>query len=338
MDIRSIAKHLGISISTVSSVITGRGYVSPHMRARVEEYLRQVDYQPNYVARSLRKRESRIVGFIMPDMGNHFYCDLSRGAEDYLSSQDYRLVVSDSREDWERQREYLMSFSRMMIDGVILVPSLGTDAQIESIPTLARNLPIVYVDRSPPIPPVDAVMIDNVQASADVTRYLIGLGHRRIGILTESLNLLSAIDRLAGYQYALRDCGLEEDSSLIYCGGNTKELAHLAALRMLDHPQPPSAAIICNNPMTLGVLAALRERGINCPAQFSIIGFDDSEWSEYLDPPLTTVHQPALEMGAVAAEILLNRLRNTSPRPPATTHLRYRLIERGSSAPPSERT
>src|SRR6202167_5620356 len=117
--ISSIAKYLGVSVSTVSTVINGHGYVSPKMRERIERYLREVDYQPNYLARSLRKRETRIIGLIVPDFADSFYSYLSRGAEDFLKSEDYQLIVADSRETWKRQRDYIQTFCRMMTDGIL---------------------------------------------------------------------------------------------------------------------------------------------------------------------------------------------------------------------------
>jgi LacI family transcriptional regulator len=331
--ISSIAKHLGVSVSTVSAVISGRGYVSAQMRERIEGYLREVDYQPNYLARGLRKRETRIIGFIVPDFANSFYSFLLRGAEDFLKSEDYQLVVADSREDWKRQRDYIETFCRMMIDGILLVPCLATNAQIKSIPDLVRDRPLVYLDRSPLRSPVDSVMIDNDQAGFAATHYLIGMGHSRIAIITEPLNLLSAMDRLKGYRRALRTHGIKIDHNLIFTGGNTKESAYDIGLSLLDSKRRPTAIVVCNNLMTLGFLAALRDRNIACPGQFSVVGFDDCDWSEHVQPSLTVIKQPALEMGAAAANTLLDRIRDKTPRPSKTTLLGFHLIPRMSAAP-----
>ena len=332
--ISSIAKHLGVSVSTVSTVINGRGYVSAKMRERIEKHLREVDYQPNYLARSLRKRETRIIGLIVPDFANSFYSYLSRGAEDFLKSEDYQLIVADSRENWKRQRDYIETFCRMMTDGILLVPCLATSAQIESIPSLVRDRPLVYLDRSPLRPPVDSVMIDNVRACFEATDHLIGLGHSRIAIITEPLNLLSAADRLKGYRRALKTHGIKADPSLICTGGNTKESAFQIGLSLLAGKRRPTAVVICNNQMTLGFLAALRERNIACPEQLSVVGFDDCDWSEHVQPSLTVIQQPALEMGATSARILLGRVKDKTSSPYKTTLLGFHLIPRMSTAPP----
>jgi LacI family transcriptional regulator len=332
--ISSIAKDLGVSVSTVSAVINGRGYASPKMRERIEKHLRKVDYQPNYLARSLRKRETRIIGLIVPDLVNSFYSYLSRGVEDFLKSEDYLFIVADSRENWKRQRDYIQTFCRMMTDGILLVPCLATSAQIESIPSLVRDRPLVYLDRSPLRPPVDSVMIDNERASFEATDHLIGMGHSRIAIITEPLNLLSAADRLKGYRCALKTRGIKVDPSLVCAGSNTKESAYDIGLRLLTGKRMPTAVVICNNQMTLGFLAALRDRNIACPEQLSVVGFDDCDWSEHIQPALTVIVQPALEMGTTAARILLDRITDKTPRPCKTTLLGFHLISRKSTAPP----
>ena len=330
--IRSIAKHLGVSLSTVSSVINGNGYVSPEMRERISRYLREVDYQPNYVARSLRRQETRMIGLIVPDLSNSFYSRISRGAEDFLLSRDYQLIVADSREDWIRQRNYLMSFNRMRTDGVLLVPSPASDEQIASIPSLVRGQPLVYLDRSPIDHAVDAVLIDNHKASFTATQHLIDKGHRRIAIITEPLNLMCAADRLEGYRRALELSGISEQPRWIRDGRNTKDSAYEIGLELLSGSGRPTAAVICSNLMTLGFLHALREREIACPEQFSLVGFDDCEWSQYVQPALSMIQQPATEIGATAARLLLNRINGSRVDSASTLLLGFELIERASSA------
>jgi LacI family transcriptional regulator len=302
------------------------------MRARIEQYLREVDYQPNHLARSLRRRETRTIGLIVPSLVNSFYADLSRGAEDYLLAQDYQLLVADSREDWNRQQNYLLSFSRMMIDGILLVPAPATDAQIQGIPSLVRGRALVYLDRSPIDSPVDAVLIDNHQAAYAATVHLIEKGHRRIAVITEPLNLLCAVDRLQGYRHAIESHGIQPDPELIHVGGNTRESAYVIGLRLLAQPNPPTAAVICNNQMTLGLLSALRESNVACPQQFSVVGFDECEWSEHIQPALTTISLPANEIGATGAKVLINRLARKSSSAPASTILGFSLVVRSSTS------
>ncbi len=330
--IRQIARQLNVSISTVSAVINQRGYVSDGMRTRVEKALRDMNYRPNNVARSLRLQATRMIGLIVPDLANTFYAHLMRGAESYLATLGYRLVVADSQEDWKRQQDYLLSFSGKTADGIILVPCMASDKQIESIPRLIRETPLVYVDRSPLRCEVDSVLVDNSRAAQEATEYLIGLGHRRIGIVTEPLNLLNAAERLHGYRRALRSHRIPVDTGLIRRGDNTEDSGYWRGLELLKLADRPTALIACNNRMTLGVLAALRELELKCPKDISLVGFDDFDWSPYIDPPLTMVRQPAEELGATAAKVVLKRILHPDQDGFQKLLLPTQLILRKSSA------
>jgi LacI family transcriptional regulator len=333
--IRQIAKDLGVSISTVSAVINKRDYVRATLRARIEKALRDADYRPNQIARSLRLRQTRNVALIVPDLANFFYSRLMRGAEDYLAGVGYRLLVVDSREDWERQHDFLLSFSGKVADAIILVPCMATSEQIAKIPGLVRETPLVYVDRSPLQGNVDSVLVDNVRASFEATRHLLQLGHRRIAIISEPLNLLNAADRLLGYQRALQSSGVPEDGELVRTGDNKEDSGYLNGVEFLRLANRPTAILVCNNLMTLGVLAAFRELGVVCPREVSLVGFDDFEWSQFLHPPLTMVRQPALELGAAAAQAVLTRVQDPGQPGPQRVLLHTQLTVRESTAPPN---
>ena len=332
--IREIAERVGVSLSTVSAVVNQRGYVSARMRARIEAALREADYRPHQIARSLRLRETRIIGLIVPDLSNSFYSRLMRGAEDYLARAGYRLLVVDSREDWDRQHDYLVSFSGKMTDGVILVPCMASNEQIAAIPNIVRETPLVYVDRSPLRCHVDSVLIDNARASYQATRHLLDLGHRRVAIITEPLNLLNAADRLNGYKRALQACRIPVDRKLVRMGDNTEDSGYRRGLEVLKLRNRPSAILACNNLMALGVLAALREMDISCPEEASLVGFDDCEWSAFLEPPLTMVRQPASGLGAAAAEAILKRVRHPNHNGTEKVLLSTELIVRRSTCAP----
>jgi DNA-binding LacI/PurR family transcriptional regulator len=331
--IRQIARELGVSISTVSAVLNKRGYVSASMRTRIEKALREADYQPDEIARSLRRRETRTIGLIVPDLGNRFYAHLIRGAEDYFSSAGYRLIVAESREDWQRQKDYLLLFCAKTTDGVILVPSFATDEQIDSIPGLMRGTPLVYVDRSPLQVRLDSVLVDNARAAYEATEHLLKLGHRRVSIITEPLNLLNAADRLRGYKRALRMQRISADPKLIWPGDNREDSGYWGALELFKLAPRPTAVLVCNNRMTLGALAAVRDLRLSCPQEVSLIGFDDFDCAALVDPPLTMVRQPAAELGAAAAKTLLKRM--SDPRRDHFEHviLPTQLVVRESTAP-----
>jgi LacI family transcriptional regulator len=333
--IRQIAKKLKVSTSTVSAVINKNGYVSESLRLRIEKALRDANYRPNQIARSLRLRETRNVALIVPDLANFFYSRLMRGAEDYLAAEGYRLLAVDSREDWKRQQDFLLFFSANVADAVILVPCMASSEQISRIPGIANKTPLVYVDRCPLKCNVDSVLVDNVRAAYEATRHLLELGHRRIAIISEPLNLLNAADRLLGYQRGLHSLGVPMDKELVRTGDNKEDSGYINGLEFLKLARRPTAILACNNLMTLGVLAAFRELGVACPREVSLVGFDDFEWSSFLDPPLTMVRQPALELGAAAAQVVLKRVRNPQPTATERVLLLTQLTVRKSTAAPN---
>jgi len=335
--IREIAKALGVSLSTVSAVINKRHYVSAAMRARVEKALQDANYQPNNIARSLRLRESRTIGLIVPNLAAPFFSGLMRGTEDYLSSAGYRLIVADSREDWKRQEDYLASFAGRITDGIILSTCVASGQQIATIPELVRDVPLVFVDRCPHEAKTICVLVDNARASYGATEHLIGLGHRRIAIITGPLILLNAAERFRGYKRALRAHGIPLDRGLVRTGDTTEDSGYWHGSELLRQANPPTAVLGCSLLATLGVLIAIRELGISCPHDVSLVGFDDFAWSSLLSPPLTMVRQPATELGAAAAKAILKRLRAPNQEMVDKVLLPTQLIVRESTAAPNQR-
>lgn len=334
--ISEIAQQLGVSVSTVSAVLNRRGYVSAAMRARVEQALQDAQYRPNDMARGLRLGQSHTIALIVPDLTNSFFARLMRGAEDYLASLGYRLLIADSREEWGRQREYLISFAARKTDGILLVPCRSTDEQIATIPQLVGSTPVVFVDRSPLSPTVDSVLADNVRAAYAATNHLLELGHRRIAILSESLDLLNAADRLEGYKKALRARRVALDRNLIRFGRDTEDSGYWCGLELFKQAPPPTAVVVCNNLMTLGLLGALRDARLKCPRDVSVVGFDDFEWCPHLSPPLSMVRVPAAELGSAGAKTLMRRLRGAQTQSPESILLPTELILRKSTASPRE--
>jgi LacI family transcriptional regulator len=332
--ISEIARQLGVSVSTVSAVVNRHGYVSSAMRAKVEQALQQAQYRPNDMARGLRLGRSHTIGLIIPDLTNSFFARLMRGAEDYLASLNYRLLIADSREEWSRQREYLCSFAGRKTDGILLVPCRSTDEQLAEIRQLIGSTPLVYVDRSPLNPTADSVLADNVRAGYAATSHLLELGHRRIAILSEPLDLLNGADRLEGYKKALRARRVALDRNLIRFGGDTEDSGYWCGLELFKQATRPTAVVVCNNLMTLGLLGALSGAKLECPGDVSIIGFDDFEWCPHLSPPLSMVRVPAAELGSAAAKALMRRVRGAHVESPQSILLPAELVLRKSTAAP----
>jgi DNA-binding LacI/PurR family transcriptional regulator len=331
--IREVAKAARASVSTISAALNNSDYVSAEMRSRIEEAIRQLKYRPNDLARGLRLQKTHSIAIVVPDLSNNFYVDLVRGAKDYSASVNYTILIGDSRESWEEERNYLDSFHRRRVDGIIRVPAI--EAVSKKLKPILGNLPVVYADRYPAAgdAAIGRVGVDNTLAADKATRYLLSLGHRKIGMISGDTSSGTSADRLKGFLKAMRSAKIKQQRSLIHSGHNDMESGHHHAMQLLESAPRPTAIFCTNNMMALGALAAIQELGLSCPDEISLLGFDDFYWSTLLRPRLTVVRQPARELGTVAARLLIDHLekraKNVTPVLLATE-----LVVRDSCAPP----
>jgi DNA-binding LacI/PurR family transcriptional regulator len=331
--IREVAKAAGASVSTVSAALNNSDYVSVTTRDRIEKAIKRLNYRPNALARGLRLRKTHSIAAVVPDLSNSFYVDLVRGAEDYSATANYTLLIGDSRENWEDERNYLDSFERRRVDGVIRVPALNAPPMKAT--SILGDIPVVYADRFPSIRDarVMKVGVDNIHAAETATRYLISLGHRRIGVIVGDASSGTSSDRLKGYMLELQRAGIRHDPSLIHEGHNDVESGHSQAMQLLTLANRPTAIFCTNNLMALGAFAAIQELGISCPEDVSLLGFDDFYWATLLEPKMTVLSQPAREIGMTAARMLIDQIEGrkniVSPMLLAT-----KLVVRESCCPP----
>jgi LacI family transcriptional regulator len=333
--IREVAKAAGASVSTISAALNNSDYVSARMRSRIDEAIKTLRYSPNDLARSLRLQKTHTIAIVVPDLSNNFYIELVRGAKDYSASANYTVLIGDSRESCEEERNYLDSFDRRRVDGIVRVPPINSEAAKGRM--FLGNLPVVYADRHPleHDPYVGRVGVDNNRAAESATRYLLSLGHRDIGIITGDASSGTSLERLQGFLSALRGAKIRPDRSMIHTGHNDMESGHFHAMQLLTNGKRPTAIFCTNNMMAMGALAAIQEIGLSCPEEISLLGFDDFYWATLLRPRLTVVRQPAREIGMTAARILIDHIegRTASPTPAL---LNTQLIVRDSCCPPKK--
>lgn len=330
--VKDVAKEAGVSTATVSRVLNQCGSVHVRTRARVEEAIRALKYHPSRVARRLRVKDqsASMLGLVIPDLQNPFFSELARGVEDVAYEHQHALIVCNSEENAKKEAFYLRTMRAESVDGIILPMA---DEQSEILRQLLHEgKPIVCVDRQPARICVDTVLADSVRGAYIATERLIGLGHRRIGIITGLPHLSTSRDRVAGYRRAFQDYGVPFDPVLVCEGDSRRQSGCTLGLRLLDLPEPPTAIFPCNNMMTLGALEAIRRRNLRIPDDVALIGFDDVPWAKAFSPPLTVVRQPSYEMGRRAAQLLLERI-NAPRRPPATHVMQPELIIRNSCCP-----
>src|ERR1700722_16713013 len=333
--IREVAKAAGASVSTISAALNNSDYVSADMRSRVEGAIKTLQYTPNDLARGLRLQKTHSIAIVVPDLSNNFYIELVRGAKDYSASANFTVLIGDSRESWEEERNYLDSFHRRRVDGVVRVPAIN--AVGGKARAVLGNLPVVYAARYPLVrdPYFGRVGVDNTRAAESATRYLLSLGHRDIGIITGDVSSGTSVDRLQGFMSAIRSAKIRPDRSMVHAGHNDMESGHLHAMQLFTRGQRPTAIFCTNNMMALGALSAIQEIGLECPEEVSLLGFDDFYWATLLRPRLTVVRQPAREIGMIAARILIDHIEGRA-NVPAPALLETQLIVRDSCCPPKK--
>ncbi|HZQ20990.1 MAG TPA: LacI family DNA-binding transcriptional regulator [Terriglobales bacterium] len=310
---RDVARLAGVSVATVSAVVNGKQVVRPAVVTRVREAMQALNYEPDHVARSLRVRETTTIGIVIPDFSSGFFVDVLRGAEDAARSAGYSVLLCNSGDDGEQERRHLRVLLSRRVDGILLA---STDLYAVGHNHSQSDTPIVLFDRVPPNYGGHAVVVDNVEAAYRATQYLIGLGHRDVAFIAGRLDLSTASQRADGFRKALEDAHLPLRGEYFKRGDFHPESGYRSGMDLLKLPNPPTAIVCSNGPMTLGLLRAVQECDIRCPEQVSIIGFDEPVPESYgfnistlLRPELTVVAQPGYEVGQRAAQTLLNLLK-----------------------------
>jgi LacI family transcriptional regulator len=279
--------------------------VSEEVRIKVEAAIKTLDYVPSAVARSLKAKTTATIGLLVPNSLNPYFAELARGIEDYCERNGYCVILCNSDDNPDKQRSYLRVLLEKRIDGLI-VASAGGDAGLAEGLTGVRT-PMVIVDRGLEGVNVDLVRIDHEYGAYLATRHLLELGHRDIAMIGGPAGTSVAQMRLAGYRRALQEAGVEENRERMLESDFTSTGGYNAAAILLEK-SPPSAIFAGNDMIGIGVLRAAAERNVRVPSELSVIGFDDIQMSRYVYPALTTVGQSILQLGEMAAEVLLRRI------------------------------
>jgi LacI family transcriptional regulator, galactose operon repressor len=323
--IRDVARDAGVSQATAARALGGYGYASPAVRRRVRESAGRLGYTPNGVAAALVSRATHTVGLVVGDIENPFFAAAARGLSDVLEAAGYTVLLANADERSDREALAVEALRRRRVDGLVVVPAPG--AQLAEV--ARAGVPLVQLDRFVRGLAADAVMVENAAGAAAAVAHLAALGHRRIGILSDTPRISSSAERIRGYRHALAAAGIAADERLVSIAGPTQAEGHRAALALLGGADRPTALFTANNFMTVGALLAARDLGLRIPADLALVGFDDLDWTALVDPPLTAVSQPVGELGRVAGERLLARIGGDAG-PPRRIRLATELVVRGS--------
>ncbi len=333
--LRDVAKRAGLSAATASRALTGHPHVDETTRRRVVRIAAELGYRPNALARALRVRTTRTIGLIIPDIRNDFYAESATVLQGALEAHGYRLILCISNGDPEHDRSYLRTLAEHRVDGIVHVPSSPTDAR--DLDAGGRIIPIVELLRHSPDGGFDAVVSDDREGAAALTRHLVQLGHRRIAMLTGPDAYSTTRDRVAGYRDALHEVSLPQGAERALYGTYSPASGYALTREALAARPRPTAIFSGGSPLTSGVLRALAEARVRVPRDVSLVAYEDPEWYAISVPAMTCYALPLREMGRVAADRIVARVANAAVRESQPETLRFpgRLVVRDSTAPPS---
>jgi DNA-binding LacI/PurR family transcriptional regulator len=307
--IKAVADLAGVSVGTVSHVVTGTVQVSEVLRAKVEAAIRKLDYHPNHVARSLKTSRTRTLGIIVPDLTISFFPQVIRGAESAARENGYSLIAVNSTESLDRQRELLTLLRSQQVEGVLLIIAAAPTPFEQMSRMIEAGIPVVCLDRIPDRVPVDTVSVDDLKAAEMGVNHLLSMGYRNIAIATGPLNLKNERRRLLGYEHCLKRAGIAVRKDMVWQGNfQPGEVAAICRERLSDAANRPDAIFCTNGPTALGALRGLRDCGMQTPRDIGFVTFDELTVDELFTPAITSIVQPAYEIGFRAAEILLRRI------------------------------
>jgi len=333
---KDVAQHAGVSVSTVSYVLNGTGPVANERRDRVLDAVRILDYTPNESARSLKRRSASTIGLVVPDLANLFFSLVAEGVEHAASKRDVLVVLCVPEATDEPESHHAQLLRSQRLDGVIYLSSGATSPG--AIIELARSGSVVLVDEHVPGFELPAVVSDSRKGARAVAAHVLAEGHERVAVLGGPSALWTAQQRLAGYREAIAAAGLDPDEVAVYVGDYREQSGVALAAQALALPvgERPTALLCANDLMAIGALQHCRSAGLRVPEDVSLVGFDDLPFVSLIDPPLTTVRQPARQMGARAVEMLFDTLAGREVAQPLE-RLPVEVEIRGSVVPPAER-
>jgi len=316
LTIKDMAKALHLSISTVSKALRGSHEISKETKAAVLEYAKKHNYRPNPIAQSLKQGHSKSIGVIVCNIDNNFFSQAINGIESIAHNKDYNVIITQSKESYEREVLNCEHLSSRSVDGLIVSLSAET-SNVDHLAELnERGLPIVFFDRVTDKIPTHTIRADNFKGAYEATSHLIKEGFRRIAHITSSGSLSITLERLAGYKKALEDAGLSPNESYIkFCphGGMIPEETNQALTELLGSEERPDAIFTASDRLSTTTLSLLRKMEIAIPQQIGLVGFTNSISAEIFHPALTSIVQPALEMGQLATEMLIRLIESKRP-------------------------
>lgn len=330
--IRDVAKKAGVSYTTVSRVLNNKNEITEETRKRVQEAMDELGYAPNPIARSLATNQTHELGFIVSDITNPFLADVARGIQRYAWEYGYSVTIIMTDSNQEMELEAIKFLIDRRADGIIITPPETDANNFEILKQAKKGHRFVLIGRHVEHENVSFVSTSTATGEYNATKYLISLGHRRIAHIQASLRMGYGRGKVSGYKKALEEAGIPFDPHLVVPSGFLSiEYGEKACEELLKLPQIPTAITATNDLVAIGALNAIKNAGLRVPDDISVVGFDDIIYAKNTRPPLTTVSQPALRLGTIAAHTLLQSMQSKPYE--KETILDCELVVRESTGP-----
>ncbi len=326
MKIKDIAEASGVSTATVSRVLSGKQNVRPEVKEKVLAVVKAMNYSPNRAARSLRSKTTSSIGLIVADIQNPFFASVCRAVEDVAQQHNYSVILCNSDENPDKEKQYLELMQDENAAGIILAPTTKLADNFQE--NLASNGPLVIIDRKVSNTNVDSVVINNNAAAKMLTHHMLEHGYQRIAGIFGARSVTGR-ERRDGFFSAFRDAGLTPDENLIIEVPAREDGGHAAMTGLLQLPNPPDAVITSSGLLAGGAFRAIRDKEVAVPHAIAFATFDESPWTPMTRPAITVVKQPTYAIGQTAGEMLFKRIANPQ-RPPRQVVLSCELIVRQS--------
>lgn len=330
--IKDIARTLGVATSTVSRALHNHPDVNEDTKKAILEIANHLEYQPNQLAYNLVKRESKIIGMLVPEFRHVFFPTVIIGAQEVLSKAGYKMIIMQSDESYENEVSNTNTLISSSIDGLIVSQTKETNNYEHFRALEKRDIPMVFFNRYCDEIKAQKIMVDDYKGAFSAVEHLIKQGYKRIAHMAGPKNLSLSQERLRGYTDALVKYGYVVDQELIIYSDFTDEKAWIYAKYFLEMANPPDAIFAVNDPSAIQIILAARSKGIKIPEDLGVVGFSDDPISSFIEPGLTTVSQPTLEIGRLAAMKVIELIEGTDLASDFVSKLDTHLIIRGSSS------
>ena len=303
--ISDIAKKAGVSSATVSRVLNDSGYVKQSTREKIEAAIKEMNFTPSAIARSLSKNETNTIGVIVPDITNSYFGEVIKGISEVAEANNLNIILFNTDNYLEKEVRALNVLKEQRIKGIIMTPGFGEENNKEYIETINNlNIPIVLVSADLKFKELSGIFVDNVLGGFNATNLLISEGHTKIGIMTGILSSEPAAERVVGYKKALKEANIEINDKYILDGQFSMEKAYELTKKLLDSKDKPTALITSSNRMTMGAIKALKENNKNIPKDLAIVAFDKVDLLDVLGIRITYIDECPLELGRNSMNLL----------------------------------